>query len=110
MNAKRTLNIAGNYDPISKRLTVVTFDTDPKATYLNQEWNPDKDPLTGMHSMHITTDRWKMEVSWGHFSNWKAVLLQPFYNLENHFPTNTTYTILWEKRLISPASQRVYWG
>jgi len=47
MNAKRTLNIAGNYDPISKRLTVVTFDTDPKATYLNQEWNPDKDPLTG---------------------------------------------------------------
>lgn len=47
MNAKRTKSIAGNYDPIAKRLTIVTFDTDPDATYLNQEWNPEKDPLTG---------------------------------------------------------------
>ncbi|RNC66523.1 DUF6786 family protein [Proteiniphilum sp. X52] len=47
MNAKRTRSIAGNYDPIAKRLTIVTFDADPEATYLNQEWNPDRDPLTG---------------------------------------------------------------
>lgn len=47
MNAKRTRSIAGNYDPLAKRLTIVTFDTDPDATYLNQEWNPDRDPLTG---------------------------------------------------------------
>ncbi|MCE5205473.1 MAG: DUF6786 family protein [Proteiniphilum sp.] len=47
MNAKRTTTLAGNYDPISKRLTIVTFDVDPEATYLNQEWNPEKDPLTG---------------------------------------------------------------
>ena len=47
MNAKRTKSIAGNYDPLAKRLTIVTFDTDPDATYLNQEWNPDRDPLVG---------------------------------------------------------------
>jgi hypothetical protein len=47
MNAKRTRSIAGNYDPLAKRLTIVTFDTDPDATYLNQEWNTDRDPLVG---------------------------------------------------------------
>ncbi|WP_298649419.1 DUF6786 family protein [uncultured Proteiniphilum sp.] len=47
MNAKRTKSIAGNYDPLAKRLTIVTFDTDPDAIYLNQEWNPDRDPLVG---------------------------------------------------------------
>ena len=47
MNAKRTKSVAGNYDPISKRLTIVTFKADPSATYLNQEWNPDRDPLVG---------------------------------------------------------------
>lgn len=47
MNAKRTTAIAGNYDPISKRLTVITFDVDPSAVYLNQEWNPKRDPLIG---------------------------------------------------------------
>ena len=47
MNAKRTKAIAGNYDPISKRLTVITFDVDPSAVYLNQEWNPGKNPLIG---------------------------------------------------------------
>lgn len=47
MNAKRTKSIAGNYDPIARRLTIVTFGADPKATYLNQEWNPDRNPLVG---------------------------------------------------------------
>ena len=47
LNAKRTQAIAGNYDPDSKRLIIITFDVDKNATYLNQEWNPDKDPLTG---------------------------------------------------------------
>ncbi|MDD4777033.1 MAG: hypothetical protein PHV53_01965 [Fermentimonas sp.] len=47
MNAHRTKGIAGNYDPISKRLTVVTFDVDPNSVYLNQEWNPESDPLVG---------------------------------------------------------------
>jgi hypothetical protein len=47
LNAKRTKSIAGNYDPISQRLTIVTFGADPDAIYLNQEWNPKRDPLTG---------------------------------------------------------------
>ena len=47
LNGKRTKSIAGNYDPDAKRLTVVIFDVDKDAIYLNQEWNPDKDPLLG---------------------------------------------------------------
>lgn len=47
MNAVRTKAIAGNYDPISQRLTLITFDVTPDATYLNQEWNPKKNPLVG---------------------------------------------------------------
>ena len=47
LNAKRAKSVAGNYDPDAKRLTIVTFDVDKDAIYLNQEWNPAKDPLTG---------------------------------------------------------------
>ncbi|MBN2762803.1 MAG: hypothetical protein JXR41_06915 [Bacteroidales bacterium] len=47
MSAKRTKAIAGNYDPLSKRLTIITFDADPTAVYLNQEWNPGLNPLVG---------------------------------------------------------------
>ena len=47
MNAKRTTNVAGNYDPISQRLTIVTFNANTEAIYLNQEWNPEKKPLVG---------------------------------------------------------------
>lgn len=47
LNAHRTKSIAANYDPDSKRLTVATFDVDKEGIYLNQEWNPAKDPLIG---------------------------------------------------------------
>lgn len=47
LNALRTKGIAANYDPVSRRLTVVTFRSDPDAVYLNQEWNPKKNPLVG---------------------------------------------------------------
>ncbi len=47
LNAKRTRAIAGNYDPGSKRLTVTTFEVDNNAVYLSQEWNPEKNPLSG---------------------------------------------------------------
>lgn len=47
MNARRTRAIAGNYDPDRQRLTLATFDVDKAGTYLNQEWNPAKDPLAG---------------------------------------------------------------
>lgn len=47
VNGMRAKSIAGNYDPDSKRLTITTFDVDPNGVYLNQEWNPEKNPLTG---------------------------------------------------------------
>ncbi len=47
MPAKRTKGVAGSYDAINNILTIVTFDVDPKAIYLNQEWTPGKDPLIG---------------------------------------------------------------
>ena len=47
LNGKRTTGVAGNYDPIAQRLTIVTFDVNPQETYLNQEWNPERDPLKG---------------------------------------------------------------
>jgi hypothetical protein len=47
LNGKRTKMLAGNYDPDSKRLTIISFDVEREATYLSQEWNPAKDPLIG---------------------------------------------------------------
>ncbi len=47
LNALRSKSIAGNYDPITNRLTITVFDQDKNASYLNQEWNPSKDPLVG---------------------------------------------------------------
>jgi len=47
LNEKRTKAAAGNYNPDSKQLTIITFDVDKEAVYLNQEWNPEKDPLIG---------------------------------------------------------------
>lgn len=47
MPALRTEGIAGSYDAINNILTIITFDVNTKATYLNQEWTPDKDPLVG---------------------------------------------------------------
>lgn len=47
LNSLRTKGIAGNYDPELNRLTITTFDVEKGATYLNQEWNPSKDPLVG---------------------------------------------------------------
>lgn len=47
MSSMRTKSIAANYNPEINRLTITTFDVDPNAIYLNQEWNPEKDPLIG---------------------------------------------------------------
>lgn len=47
INALRTKAIAGNYDPDTRLLTITLFDVKKEGTYLNQEWNPDKDPLIG---------------------------------------------------------------
>ena len=47
LNGKRTKAVAGNYDPGMKRLTITTFEVNKDAIYLNQEWNPTKNPLIG---------------------------------------------------------------
>ena len=47
MQAGRAKTMAGNYDGENNVLTIVVFDTDPKATYLNQEWRTDRDPFVG---------------------------------------------------------------
>jgi len=47
MTAARTLSVAGSYDATNNVLTIIMFDVDKKAVYLNQEWKTDKDPLVG---------------------------------------------------------------
>ncbi|HVW97615.1 MAG TPA: DUF6786 family protein [Mucilaginibacter sp.] len=47
MEAAKAKNIAGNYDGENNVLTIILFDTDKNATYLNQEWRTDRDPFTG---------------------------------------------------------------
>ena len=47
MPATRTKGLAGSYDAANNVLTIILFDVDAKATYLNQEWRTDKDPLVG---------------------------------------------------------------
>lgn len=39
--------LAGSYDPEHKVLTVIMFDVDSSAKYLNQEWNANKPPFSG---------------------------------------------------------------
>ena len=47
LSPQRSKPIAGSYDAKNRILTVTTFDLDKEATYLNQEWTPDKDPYLG---------------------------------------------------------------
>ncbi|HEX3384541.1 MAG TPA: DUF6786 family protein, partial [Mucilaginibacter sp.] len=47
MPANRTKGISGSYDAANNVLTIVLFDVDGKAIYLNHEWRTDKDPLVG---------------------------------------------------------------
>lgn len=47
MPPSRAKSVEGSYDATNNVLTITSFDVDSKATYLNQEWTPDKDPLVG---------------------------------------------------------------
>ncbi|MFD2101249.1 DUF6786 family protein [Flagellimonas iocasae] len=44
---QRATPLAGSYDAQNNVLTIALFDVDSKATYLNQEWNLEGDPLIG---------------------------------------------------------------
>jgi hypothetical protein len=43
----RVKSYAGSYDADNGILTIITYDFNPNATYLNQEWRIDKDPFKG---------------------------------------------------------------
>ncbi|HXB34164.1 MAG TPA: DUF6786 family protein [Puia sp.] len=43
----RAKPVAGSYDAASRVLTIISFDVDPQARYLNQEWNTTKPPFSG---------------------------------------------------------------
>lgn len=47
LSADRAKQLAGSFDPENNILTVVTFDIDPSAVYLNQEWSTGKDVFAG---------------------------------------------------------------
>ena len=75
MNAARTLSVAGSYDAANNVLSIIFFDVDKKATYLNQEWKTDKDPLVG-DAVNAYND--------GPLANGSQ--LGPFYEMENVSP------------------------
>jgi hypothetical protein len=43
----RAKSLAGSYDSVHHVLTIILFDVDPHARYLNQEWNTTKPPFSG---------------------------------------------------------------
>jgi hypothetical protein len=47
LSPSRAKSLAGSYDEENNILTVVTYDLDENATYLNQEWSTSKDPYSG---------------------------------------------------------------
>jgi hypothetical protein len=47
IHPKRAVNMAGSYDAQNKVLTIIMFNVDNNAQYLNQEWNTTKPPFSG---------------------------------------------------------------
>jgi hypothetical protein len=109
LNAKRTKAIAGNYDPDSKRLTIITFNVDKDATYLSQEWNPKKDPLTG-DAMNAYND--------GPLDD--GSIMGPFLELESVSPAaflkpkevlkhkHTVYHFVGEEADLNPITEKLF--
>lgn len=109
LNTHRTKAIAGNYDPDSKRLTVVTFNVDKDAVYLNQEWNPSKDPLIG-DAMNAYNDGPLEDGS----------IMGPFLELESVSPAaflkpmgtlshkHTVYHFIGEEADLTPITEKLF--
>lgn len=47
MHPTRAKSVAGSYDAVQHILTIISFDLDPHAQYLNQEWNTQKPSFSG---------------------------------------------------------------
>jgi len=109
LNAKRTKAIGGNYDPASKRLTITRFDVDKKAVYMNQEWNPGKDPWLG-DAMNAYNDGPLADGS----------IMGPFLELESVSPAaflmpgqslshkHTVYHFIGEEADLSPITEKLF--
>jgi len=109
VNGKRTNAIAGNYDPDSKRLTVVTFDVDRDAVYLNQEWNPDRDPLQG-DAMNAYNDGPLEDGSiMGPFLELESVspaaFLKPMESLSHK---HSVFHFIGEENVLEPVIQKLF--
>ena len=109
LNAKRTKAIGGNYDPDSKRLTISTFDVDKDAIYLNQEWNPEKDPLLG-DAMNAYNDGPLADGSiMGPFLELESVspaaFLKPNQSLKHK---HTVYHFIGEEKDLSPITEKLF--
>ena len=109
LNAKRTQAIAGNYDPDSKRLTIITFDVDKDSTYLNQEWNPEKDPLLG-DAMNAYNDGPLADGSiMGPFLELESVspaaFLKPMQSLSHQ---HTVYHFIGEEIDLNPITEKLF--
>jgi hypothetical protein len=109
LNSQRTLAIAGNYDPDAERLTVITYDVEPDAVYLSQEWNPEKDPLTG-DAMNAYND--------GPLDD--GSIMGPFLELESVSPAaflkpnqtlthkHTVYHFIGGEKELSPLTEKLF--
>jgi hypothetical protein len=109
LNGRRTTAMAGNYDPASKRLTVITYDVDRDAVYLNQEWDPAKDPLKG-DAMNAYNDGPLEDGS----------IMGPFLELESVSPAtflkpaasmshrHTVYHFIGEEKELNPITEKLF--
>jgi len=108
LNGKRTKAVAGNYDPGTRRLTITTFEVDKNAIYLNQEWNPTKDPLVG-DAMNAYNDGPLEDGS----------IMGPFLELESVSPAafldpmkslthkHTVYHFIGDEAALNPIAQKL---
>ena len=73
--ANKARNMAGSYDGENKVLTIILYEVDAKARYLNQEWNITKPPFAG-DAVNAYND--------GPLSN--GTQMGPFYEIESVSP------------------------
>jgi hypothetical protein len=109
LNVKRTTGVSGNYDPESKRLTVTVYDRDNDAVYLNQEWNPAKNPLMG-DAMNAYNDGPLEDGSvMGPFLELESVspaaFLKPMTSLAHK---HTVYHFIGEEKELNPITEKLF--
>ncbi|MDR2058275.1 MAG: hypothetical protein LBP83_08390 [Dysgonamonadaceae bacterium] len=109
LNGKRARTLAANYDPDAQRLTLVAYDVDPDAVYLNQEWNPEKDPLNG-DAMNAYNDGPLEDGSiMGPFLELESVspaaFLQPAQSLSHK---HSVYHFIAEENALNPLAEKLF--